>query len=235
MRILALLIAGIWMWSGLFLSRIEASEDQKHPKHMHWHFDGIFGAYDKQAVQRGFQVYREVCASCHSLDLLAFRMLGEEGGPYFNAEYPNANDNPLIKAFAAEYQIPDIDEVGDVIERPGKPADYFPAVYTNEAAARAANGGALPPDLSVIVKARAGGADYIYSLLTGYGTAPEGIKIQPGLYYNPYFSGMQIAMAPQLKDGIVEYQDGTPATPEQMAKDVVYFFILGSRSSYGEA
>ena len=171
-----------------------------------------------------FQVYREVCAACHSLELLSFRSLGEKGAPYYDPKYPNPNDNPLIKAFAAEYTIPDIDELGDSIERPAIPADHFPPIYPNEQAARASNGGSLPPDLSVIVKGRSGHADYLYSLLTGYDLSRKVLKSHvPVLYYNPYFPGGQIAMAEQLTEDRVEYQDGTKATPDQMAKDLVTF------------
>ncbi len=223
MRIFQSLVLAILALNFQIIPNAFASSGDTHLKQIDWYFKSIFGKYDKHAVQRGFQVYQEVCVSCHSLELISFRNLGQKGGPYFNHKYPNPNDNPLIKAFAAEYQIATIDELGDPIEKPGVPSNRFPLVYANDAAARAANGGSLPPDLSVIVKARAGGADYIYSILTGYETAPEDANILPGLYYNPYFSGKQIAMAPQLTDGIVEYQDGTVATPKQMAKDVVEF------------
>jgi len=134
----------------------------KHPK---WSFTGVTGTYDRLAMQRGYQVYNEVCSSCHTL--------GDKGGPYYLEEFPNPSDNPYVKNFAATWQIPDIDaDTGDAIERPGKPADYFPrpAGQQNDAAARAANGGSLPPDLSSMVKARANGADYVYNLLIAYGS-----------------------------------------------------------------
>jgi len=139
-------------------------------KHVHWHFNGPFGQFDRAAVQRGFQVYREVCAACHALEHVAFRHLGDKNGPYYNDAYKNPNDNPYVKAFAADWTINDIDsETGDVIERPGIPADNFPDIFANDAAARASNGGSLPPDLSLMVAARTGGADYVYNLLTAYG------------------------------------------------------------------
>jgi ubiquinol-cytochrome c reductase cytochrome c1 subunit len=176
------------------------------------------------SVQRGFQVYKEVCASCHSMNYLSYRNLGEPRGPYFDKEYPNANDNPVVRAIAAEYKVTEIGgETGDPAERPAEPKDRFVNPFTNEAAARAANGGALPPDLSVITKARAHGPDYIYSLLTGYADPPEGKEMQPGMSYNPYFPGGQIAMANQLIEDRVEFQDGTKASPEQMAMDVTTF------------
>ena len=135
-----------------------------------WEFDGPVGKLDMASVQRGYQVYREVCSSCHSMRLVHYRNLGEPGGPFYDEDYPNANDNPLVKAFAAQDEIlsTEPNDVGDYDYRPARPSDPFKAPYANNAAARAANGGALPPDLSVITKARHGGASYVYSLLTGY-------------------------------------------------------------------
>ncbi len=207
-------------------------------EHVHWHFNGPRGSYDRAAVQRGYQVYREICSACHALDYLSFRHLGDKGGPYYDKAYKNPNDNPYVKAFAADWTIKDIDsETGDVIERPGTPADKFPSIFDNDAAARASNGGALPPDLSVIVAARGGGADYVYNLLTAYGLdAPKDLKLTGGLYYNPVMEGGAIAMAPPLADELIEYapievnDHGTiktipapVATVEQMAKDVTEF------------
>ncbi len=212
-------------------------------KHKHWHFNGPFGTYDRAAMQRGYQVYREVCASCHALEHLSFRHLGDKGAPYYSEDYPNPNDNPYVKAFAADWSVEDIDaETGDVIERPATPADKFPMIYPNDAAARASNGGALPPDLSVIVSARSGGADYIYNLLTAYGKeVPHDLKLTAGLYYNPVMDGGAIAMAPPLSDDLVEYapievdDHGTvktipapKATVEQMAADVTEFLAWSS-------
>ena len=143
-----------------------------HPPEAGWSFDGAFGDFDKDAMQRGYQVYREVCSSCHSMKLLSYRNLGEKGGPFYDPDY-TANENPLVKAFAAEDEVyKGLDDVGDEIYGPASPADRFRSPYANDNAARAANAGALPPDLSVITKARHGGASYIYSLLIGY---PEAI------------------------------------------------------------
>lgn len=194
-------------------------------EHKHWHFKGAFGTYDKAAAQRGYQVYREVCASCHQLKHLSFRHLGDKGAPFYNADYPNPNDNPLVKNFAADWNVEDIDtETGDIIERPAVPADKFPPIYPNEAAARGSNGGGLPPDLSVIVAARGGGADYLYNLLVAYDSPmPKGMELTPGLHYNPVMEGGKISMAAPLSDDLVEYADGTPATVEQMAADVTEF------------
>lgn len=221
-------------------------------KHPHWHFDGARGTYDRAAVQRGFQVYREVCAACHALDYLSFRHLGDKGGPYYDKAYKNPNDNPHVKAFAAEYDIKTIDsETGDEIDsdtggyitRSGVPADKFPPIFANEAAARASNGGALPPDLSLIVAARGGGADYIYNLLTAYGLeVPADVSLGAGQHYNPVMDGSAIAMAAPLSDGQVEYaaityndNDGNEivvpapaATVDQMAKDVTEFLAWTS-------
>lgn len=199
-------------------------------EHKHWHFNGFNGTYDVAAMQRGYQVYREVCSSCHTLEHLSFRHLGDKGGPYYDAHFKNPNDNPNVKAFAADWTIEDIDsETGDIIERPGTPSDGFPPIYSNDAAARAGNGGALPPDLSVIVAARNGGADYIYNLLTAYDAPqPKDLHLTAGLYYNPVMDGGAIAMAPPLSDEQVEYADGTIATVEQMSADVTEFLAWSS-------
>ncbi len=198
----------------------EVIQELKEPRpapEQDWSFEGPFGTFDRAALQRGFQVYREICASCHSVKYLAFRNLADEGGPEFSEE--------AVKALAAEYTITDgPDEFGDMYDRPGKPSDRFPSPYDNDNQARAANGGALPPDLSVITKARANGPNYLYALLTGYDEAvPPLFPSQEGLSYNPYFPGRQIAMSKQLVDDLLEYADGTPATAHQMAHDVVQF------------
>ena len=211
-------------------------------KHIHWHFDGIRGTYDRAAMQRGYQVYREVCASCHALEHLSFRHLGDKGAPYFMEEFKNPNDNPYVKAFAADWQIPDIDqETGDTIERPGIPADGFPDIFPNPAAARASNGGSYPPDLSVIVSARNGGADYVYNLLTAYDEdMPKDMQMGAGQHYNPVMEGGKIAMAAPLQEGILEYAPQeindhgevktiqVEATVEQMAADVTEFLAWSS-------
>lgn len=211
--------------------------------HKHWHFKGMGGTYDRAAAQRGYQVYREVCSSCHALEQLAFRHLGDKGAPFYNEDYKNPNENPLIKAFAADWTIEDIDaDTGDVLERLGITADKFPPIYPNDAAARAGNGGALPPDLSTIVAARNGGADYLYNLLIAYDAKkPDDVTLTPGLYYNPVMDGGKIAMASPLSDGIIEYapmevyEDGEiktvaapEATVEQMAADVTEFLAWSS-------
>lgn len=184
-------------------------------KHMHWHFDGMRGTYDRAAMQRGYQVYREVCSSCHQLEHVAFRHLGDKGGPFFDELYKNPNDNPLVKALAADWSIEDIDlDTGDVIDRKAIPADMFPPIYPNASAAAASNNGKAPPDLSVMVKARTGGADYVYNVLTSY----DEKDVMMNMAMNS-----QIAMANPLSEGIVEYSDGTEATVEQMAKDVTEF------------
>lgn len=178
-----------------------------------WTHHGALASYDYASIRRGFQVYRQVCASCHSIKQISFRNLvgvthTEEGA----------------KAVAASYEIRDgPNDEGNYFERPGKLSDTFPGPYQNEQQARASNGGALPPDLSLMVKARHDGADYIFALLTGYVEPPAGKVMLPGLHYNPYFPGGAIAMAKQLVDGQVEYEDGTPGTEAQMAKDVAAF------------
>jgi ubiquinol-cytochrome c reductase cytochrome c1 subunit len=187
--------------------------DAKHPMDIKWPFEGSAGIFDNASAQRGFQVYKEVCAACHSLKRIAFRNLTEIG---FSPEE--------VKAIAAQYQVEDgPDDFGDMFMRDGRPSDRVPAPYPNEKAAAAANGGAYPTDLSLIVKARPNGADYLYSLLVGYEPAPEDKKLPAGKYYNPYFSGGAISMPAPLSEGLVTYEDGTEATVEQMAKDVTVF------------
>lgn len=185
----------------------------EHPPARSWSSDGMFGTFDRAALRRGLQVYRNVCAACHSLDLVAFRHLSQIG--YSEDE---------IKQIASEYEVEDgPDDNGDMFTRPGIPADAFPAPFPNDKAAAAAMG-ALPPDLSLIVKARAGGADYLHALLTGYADAPSDVDLPDGSNYNPYFSLTGgLAMAPPLYEEAVEYGDGTPATVEQMAADVTEF------------
>ncbi|MFI4976189.1 MAG: cytochrome c1 [Caulobacterales bacterium] len=209
-------------------------------KPVHWSFQGPFGKYDQEQLQRGFKVYHDVCASCHSLKLIAFRNLGDPGGPFWDRKYKTPNDNAYVKSIAAEYKIPDIDsETGDPIQRPATSADYFPWAFPNEVAARGSNGGALPPDMSLLVKARDGGPAYIYSLLTGYAPAPDALPVPPGKFYNPYLPGDLtsqwkgdakhvpvgglIAMPPPLSDDRVTYDDGVKATTDQEAQDVAAF------------
>ena len=181
-----------------------------------WSFDGITGKFDRASLQRGYQVYTEVCASCHSMRLLSYRNLGEEGGPEFSLEQ--------VKAIAANFEVTDgPDGNGEMFTRPGRPSDRFVSPYPNIQAATAANGGAYPPDMSVLVKARKGGADYIYSVLMGYEEPPADIKLDDGVYYNKYMEGKKIKMSNPLSEGIVTYSDGTQATEAQMAKDVTTF------------
>jgi len=204
----------ITLVSFLFIGiNANAAGDAKHPKQMFWSFDTITGKVDKPSAQRGFQVYREVCASCHSVKRLAFRNLQDIG--FMEAE---------VKTIANEYTVIDgPDDAGDLFERPAKASDRIPGPYANKQAAQASNGGAYPPDLSLITKARMDGPNYIYSLLTGYEEAPEGVELSPGQYYNPYMAGGKIAMAAPLSEGIIEYQDGTEASVEQMSKDITNF------------
>lgn len=193
-----------------------AASDAKVPEHQHWHHAGVFGTFDRQQLQRGYLVYKQVCAACHGMKLLSYRNLYEAGGP----EFPEA----AAKAFAAEVQVPDTDDNGEPIERPATLADRFKVPFANEKAGRAANNGAYPPDLSVITKARHHGEDYIYALLTGYKDPPADMTMGAGMNYNPYFPGGQIAMAnPLAADDLVEYADGTKPTKAQMAQDVSAF------------
>lgn len=205
-----------------------AAEDVKHPEPQAWSWEGVFGTFDRQQLQRGYQVYKEVCAACHSMHLLSFRNLSQPGGPEFT--------DAQMKAIAASFQVPTIDERGEVVQRPGIPADRFPSPYPNEAAARAANGNALPPDLSVITKARNDGPNYIHALLLGYSEAPATFELLPGLHYNEYFPGHQIAMPPPIaSDGQVTWPEGNPpATKDQMARDVVAFLMWAAEPKLEE-
>lgn len=187
------------------------AEMPKLPK-QDWSFHGPFGTFDRAAAQRGFQVYNEVCSACHSLKHAYYRDLRGIG-----------LSDEQIAAVAASKTVADIGDDGAPNERPALPADHFRSPFANELAARAANNGAAPPDLSLIVKAREGEADYIYALLTGYSQPPADMKMSDGMNYNKYFHGNQIAMTPPLSEGRVTYGDGTPASVNQMAKDVVTF------------
>jgi ubiquinol-cytochrome c reductase cytochrome c1 subunit len=183
--------------------------------HQAWSWDGIFGTYDRAALQRGFQVYKDVCSACHSLDLLSYRNLTGIG----------LTDDQAKKIAEADLITDGPNEEGEMFERPGRLSDSFKAPFPNVQAARAANNGALPPDLSLITKARIGGADYLHALLTGYGDPPAGVTLNDGMSYNQYFpvGQFQIAMPPPLSDGAVTYADGTEATVDQMARDVATF------------
>jgi ubiquinol-cytochrome c reductase cytochrome c1 subunit len=216
-----------------------AAGNVEHPPKEQWSFGGMFGHYDRAQLQRGFKVYREVCASCHALTLVSFRNLMEKGGPQFS--------EGQVRLLAAEYKITDgPNETGEMFERPGRPSDRFPAPFANEQAARVSNGGAYPPDFSVLAKARSyergwtnlyivrdlltgyqeHGADYIHALLTGYDHQPPADHPVPqGSHYNPYFPGGNIAMPKPISDGQVEYTDGTPTTVDQYSRDVTAFMM----------
>jgi len=228
-RILSILVGLFFVvalaWSllvGLLNFELPHSVEQEfyeHPKEVHFASDGAFGKFDRQQLQRGFQVYKEVCSACHSLRLVAFRDLAALG--YNEAE---------VKAIAAGFQVPGIDpNTGEATTRPGLATDYFPKPYANDVAAGAANNNAIPPDLSLMAKARHDGAAYVYSLLTGYqnppADLPEAYRPGTGLHYNPYFPNLNLAMAPPLVEGQVEFGDGSPSTVEQMSKDISAFLV----------
>lgn len=210
-----------------FLGEVKANSPGEvglHPAAYPWSHKGYLDSFDHASIRRGFQVYREVCAACHSLDRIAWRNL---------VGVSHSVDE--VRALAEEIEYTDgPNDQGENFQRPGKLSDYLPPPYPNEEAARASNGGALPPDLSLIIKARHGGADYVFSLLTGYVDPPAGVEVREGLNYNPYFPGGAIAMARVLFDGVVEYDDGTPATTTQMAKDVTTFLSWASEPEHDE-
>ncbi|EAT36007.1 AAEL011871-PA [Aedes aegypti] len=194
---------------------VAASGTEVHPPELPWSHKGVFNSLDHASVRRGYEVYKQVCAACHSMRFIAYRNL--VGVTHTEAE---------AKAEAAEIMVQDgPDEAGNYFMRPGKLSDYFPSPYANEEAARAANNGAYPPDLSYIALARHGGEDYLFALLTGYCDAPAGIVLRDGQYYNPYFPGGAISMAQALYNESAEYSDGTPASAAQLAKDVSTFLV----------
>lgn len=220
----------------------QAKTNAKEPQDVSFSFEGPLGHFDQAELQRGFKVYAEVCSACHSMNLLSYRDLAQPGGPFWDPKHPNIApaQSPFAKAIAAQYQVPDIDpDTGDVIQRPATAADHFKAPFANEYAARAANGGALPPDLSVIARAREGGPAYIYSLLLGYEDAPAGLTVPDGKYYNPYMAGDMssywkgpkdkvpeggfISMARQIIDDRVQFDDKTPSTSANEAHAVATF------------
>jgi ubiquinol-cytochrome c reductase cytochrome b/c1 subunit len=210
--VLAKAVAAFVVFAALGGSAALASEGA-HLTRTSWSWQGVFGTYDEAQLRRGYQVYREVCSACHSMKLISFRNLGALG-----------YTEDAVKEIAASYQVPDgPDENGDMFERKGLPSDRFPAPFANDQAAMAANGGALPPDLSLIVKARMGGPDYVFSLITGFADVPGEITLPPGKSYNAVFAGNAIGMPPQIFDGVVEYADGTPNNAEQIARDVTAF------------
>lgn len=220
-----IIVSGALALAALGLGAVAIAAETEAPlKHEHWHFQGPFGTYDRASAQRGFQVYKEVCSACHSMSLMAYRNLTELG-----------LTEDQVKGIAAEIQVPDISDDGSPIERPARPSDHFKNPFPNALAAAAANGGKAPPDLSVIVKAREHGPDYIYSLLTGYvpfdKLTPEQIKefsVTKDDNFNLVFPGHRIAMPPPLSDDKVTYVDGTKATLDQMSRDVVEFLAFAS-------
>ena len=243
---------GSWAVCGQAL----AATTQLEPQELSWSFDGPFGKFDKAQLQRGYKVYREVCSACHSMDLMSFRNLGQKGGPFYDPKYPNPNNNPVVKSLAHDMQVKDVDtDTGDVINRPATPADRFPSPFANEYAAKASNGGAVPPDLSDIAKAREGGPNYIYALLSGFRNPPAGLTMPAGKYYNPWFPGDlsggwsgakdkvppggAISMPPPLTDGKVTFDDGSPNKVKDEARDVAAFLAWASdpkaeeRKSFG--
>ncbi len=203
------------------------SAEMTEPIKVDWSFKGLTGTFDRASLQRGFQVYKEVCSSCHSMQYLSYRNLGEPGGPEFSEQE--------VKAIAASFEIDDgPDSQGEMFTRPGRPSDKFKNPYPNVQAAIAANGGAYPPDMSVLVKARKGGANYIYSVLVGYEDPPSGVTLDEGVYYNKYMIGNKIKMPNNLIDGLVDYADGTDSTVDQMAKDVTTFLAWAAEPELEE-
>ena len=206
----------IIFFSLIFLLQKTYSEETQKLLKVDWSFKGYFGKFDRGSLQRGYQVYSEVCASCHSMKYLSYRNLAEEGGPEFSKEE--------AKAIASNFEVTDgPNDDGEMFTRPAKLSDKFVNPYQNDKEATASNGGAYPPDMSVLVKARSGGANYIYSILLGYEDPPSGVTLDDGVYYNKYIYGNNIKMPKPLENGQVEYNDGTESTEEQMAKDLVTF------------
>ena len=221
LKVLLALALGCGLASGA-----QAQEEAPTPPHQEWSFDGVFGTYDRAALQRGFAVYKEVCSACHPVKHLYFRNLEELG-----------YSEDQVKGIAAQYQVTDgPNDEGQMYQRPARPSDPIPGPFPNDQAARAANNGALPPDLSLIVKAREGGPDYVYAILTGFkDPPPAGFKLMSGTYYNEYFPGHQIKMPPPLtQNDQVKFDDGTQATVPQMAHDVVSFLAWAAEPTLDE-
>ena len=223
-------LLGIFLLALALPDRGIGDEEHGHaPEHTRqsWSFAPPFGTFDNAQLQRGYQVYRDVCAQCHSMRLLSYRNLGDPGGPEFSAK--------AVEALAAQAQITDgPDDKGQMFQRLGRPSDRFRSPFPNDQAARAANNGALPPDLSVMAKARPGGPDYIHALLTGYRDPPPGFNLAPGMHYNEAFPGHQIAMPGLLRDDMVAYTDGTERTLDNYAKDVAAFLMWAAEPKLEE-
>ena len=239
-RILTIIVA-----ASLATAAVQAASAQEAPPRQHWSFSGPFGIYDQAQLQRGFKIYKEVCSTCHSIKLLAFRNLADPGGPGFS--------EAQAAAVAADFKVTDgPNDQGEMFQRPGTIADHFPPPFPNDQAARAALGGKLPPDMSVLAKARShewgfpqfvfdaftmyqeDGPDYIHAILNGYADAPAGFVLAPGTQYNKYFPGHAIGMPPPLSDGIVSYTDGAPETVEQYAKDISAFLMWAAEPKLDE-
>jgi cytochrome c1 len=221
--------SGFVLAAALFATGLPAAAAEGGPEiaAQSWSFSGPFGTFDRAQLQRGYKVYKQICSACHGMRQLHFRNLGQPGGP----EFPEA----AVKALAAEAEVQDgPNDEGEMFTRPGRPADAFPSPFPNKQAARVANNGALPPDLSVIAKARAGGPDYLYALLAGYADPPEDMELAEGMNYNKAFPGHQIAMAPPLFEEAVEYTDGTAPTLENHAKDVAAFLMWAAEPKLEE-
>ncbi|MDR3514636.1 MAG: cytochrome c1 [Azospirillaceae bacterium] len=223
MRIVKSVILAAVLGLGL-AAPVCAEEAEISLPHVEWPHDGIFGTFDRAAAQRGFQVYKEICSACHSLNLLYYRDLTALGF-----------SDDEVKAIAAQYQVQDgPNDQGEMYDRPALPSDHFKRPFPNDKAARAANNGALPPDLSLIVKAREGGEDYVHAMLTGFEDPPVGVKLMDGMNYNKYFPGHQMGMPPILQPDLVTYADGTKATQDQMATDVATFLTWAAEPNLEE-
>ena len=208
-------LAAALLLTALSVPAWASGSEAEHPPEMKWSFNGPTGTYDRPSLQRGYQVYKEVCSACHAMKLVAYRNLQDIGLSELQ-----------VKALAAQIQVEDgPNDEGEMFERPGLPSDHFKSPYPNEKASRAANGGAYPPDLSLIAKARHGGADYLHAILTGYEEPPAGFVLGKNMHYNKYFPGHQIAMPKPLSDDQVTYADGTKASVDQMARDVSQFLM----------
>lgn len=205
-------------------SSVEASGTEVHPTKLPWSHDGVISSFDHSSLRRGYEVYKTVCAACHSMQYIAYRNL--VGVTHTEAEAKAEAEGVMIKDGP--------DDQGNYFERPGKLSDYFPSPYPNEEAARAANNGAYPPDLSYIASARHGGENYIFALLTGYTDPPAGVVLRDGQYFNPYFPGGAIGMAQVIYNETLEFADGTPASASQIAKDVATFLRWASEPEYDD-